>query len=58
MYKDKKISVKSYHDVLKTPILLTMDILSFTCISQNEAMTSVHGGFPRKAGIQTKLSEM
>ena len=29
MYRDKKISVKTYCDVLKTLILLILDILSF-----------------------------
>ena len=29
LYRDKKISVKTYHDVLKTPMLLTLDVLSF-----------------------------
>ena len=61
MHESKGISAEAYLD---WPIITVFQIeimcsgCDFTCVSQNEAMTSVHGGVPGKEHESNKMSEM
>ena len=44
MYRDEKISVKTYHDMLKTPMLLVLYILSFHLHNSKWAYDSQYMG--------------
>ena len=58
MYGDEKISVKTYHDKLKTLMLLVLYVLSFHMHNSKWGYDVSTWELPRKAWIDSRMLEM